>query len=129
MATIILADDDPFLTKIYSTRLSNDGHEVITCADGQTAVDSIKDNEPDLIILDIMLPRLNGLDVLTMVRQDKSLKDIPVVILSNLTHPEEQKEANKRGATAFLPKVKYTPSQVVAALQPYLPKATKKSDK
>ena len=122
MAKIILADDDPFLTKIYSTRLSKDGHEVVTCADGQQALDKILEIKPDLVVLDIMLPKLNGLDVLSAVRAQKNLAKLPIVILTNLIHNEEQTEAMKRGATAFLAKIQFTPSQVMTELEKYLPK-------
>lgn len=120
MAKIILADDDPFMIQIYSTRLSKDGHQIISCTDGQQAVDKAKEINPDLIVLDIMLPKLNGLDALSAIKADSRLKHIPVVILSNLSHPEEREEAQKRGAEEFLAKVQFTPSQVVAVLQKYL---------
>ncbi len=125
MAKILIADDDPFLTQIYSTRLTKDGHQVVACSDGQTALQKAIETKPDLIVLDIMLPQLNGLDVLSSIRENKQLAKIPVIMLSNLTHAEEQEEAKRRGATEFLAKVQMSPSQVVAALQKYLPKATK----
>jgi len=125
MSKILIADDDPFLIQIYSTRLTKDGHQVISCTDGQTALEQITAVKPDLIVLDIMLPKISGLDVLTSIKTDKQLAAIPVVILSNLTHPEEQTEAKNRGADQFLAKVQYTPSQVIAELQKYLPKQTK----
>ncbi len=127
MAKIVIADDDPFLIQIYSTRFSRDGHEVLATTDGQSALDKIKETKPDLVILDIMLPKLSGLDVLSAIKEDRQLSKIPVVILSNLSHAEEQEEAKKRGATEFLAKVQYTPSQVVQALQKYLPKTTSKT--
>ena len=120
MAKIVIADDDPFLIQIYSTRLTKDGHEVISCADGQSALDKIIETKPDLVVMDIMLPKLNGLDVLSAVRANKQLSKIPVVILSNLTHPDEQEEAKKRGATEFLAKIQFTPSQVIKALQKHI---------
>ena len=129
MAKILIADDDPFLTQIYSTRLTKDGHQVEACADGQTALDKTLEIKPDLVILDIMLPKLNGLDVLSAIRDNKQLSKTPVVMLSNLTHAEEQEEAKRRGATEFLPKVQLTPSQVVTALQKYLPKVEKVEEK
>ena len=122
MSKVLLADDDPFLIQIYSTRLNRDGHQVICCADGQQALNQIQEQNPDLVVLDIMLPKLNGLDVLTAIKENKQLAKIPVVILSNLSHAEEQEEAKRRGATEFLAKIDYSPSQVVKALQKYLSK-------
>ena len=127
MSKVLLADDDPFLTQIYSTRLIRDGHQVICCADGQQALNQIKEQNPDLIVLDIMLPKLNGLDILSAVKEDKQLAKIPVIILSNLSHKEEQEEAKSRGATEFLAKVDYTPNQVIMVLQRYLSKTELKN--
>lgn len=120
MPKILIADDDPFLIKIYSTRLRQEGHEVFTCYDGQTALDQIKQNQPDLVVLDIMMPRLHGLDVLAEMRQDKKLKKTPVIFFSNLTHPDDRKEAEELGAAEFLEKAKLTPSQVIAAIHKYV---------
>lgn len=120
MAKVIIADDDPFLIKIYSTRLRQEGHEVITCYDGQTALQQIKEHQPDLAVLDIMMPRLHGLDVLHEMRQDKKLKKIPVIFFSNLTNPDDRKEAEELEASEFLEKAKLTPSQVIAAIHKYI---------
>lgn len=119
MARVLIADDDPFLLKIYSTRLTQDGHEVMTASDGQTALEMAISEKPDLLVLDIMLPRLNGLDVLTELKSNSAANKIAVVFLSNLAQPEEQEEAQKRGADEFLIKARLTPSQVVEALQKY----------
>src|SRR5687768_16246557 len=126
MSKIILADDDPFLIQIYSTRLTKDGHEVITCSDGQQALDTILTQKPDLVVLDIMLPKLNGLDILSSLRENKQFAKLPIIILSNLTHGQEQEDAKKRGATEFMAKINYTPSQVMTELQKYLPKTAEK---
>ncbi len=120
MAKVIIADDDPFLIKIYSTRLRQEGHEVITCIDGQTALEEIKKHAPDLAVLDIMMPRLHGLDVLTEMRKDKKLKKTPVIFFSNLTNPDDLKEAQTLGASEFLEKAKLTPSQVITAIHKYI---------
>jgi CheY-like chemotaxis protein len=122
MSKILIADDDPFLIQIYSTRLAKDDHQVIACNDGQEAIEKILETKPDLIVLDIMLPKLNGLDILSSVRENKQFSKTPIVILSNLTHPQEQEEAKRRGATEFLSKIQYTPSQVITELQKHLPK-------
>lgn len=120
MAKILIADDDPFLIQIYSTRFSKDGYEVETCADGEMALSKAKELKPDLVILDIMLPKMSGLDVLSELKADQSTAKIPVVILSNLTSVEEQEQAMERGAVAFLSKIRHTPSQVVREVEKYL---------
>jgi two-component system alkaline phosphatase synthesis response regulator PhoP len=120
MARILLADDDPFLVQIYSTRLGKDGHEVVTCGDGEAALEKTKEWKPELVVLDIMLPKLTGLEVLASLKGDAGTSKIPVVILSNLTSAEEQDKARELGAVAFLTKVEHTPSQVVKELEKYI---------
>lgn len=120
MSKILIADDDAFLIKIYSTHLRNDGHEVITCTDGQSALDQAIAHNPDVIVLDIMLPRLNGLDVLEELRNHKTTKSTPVICLSNLTQEEEQKAALNLGANEFIIKASLTPSQIIEIVHRYL---------
>ncbi len=127
MAKILIADDDAFLIKIYSTHLRNDGHEVITCTDGQSALDESIAQVPDIIMLDIMLPRMNGLDVLEEIRNHKVTKSIPVICLSNLTQEEEQKAALDLGANEFLIKARLTPSQIIEVIHKYIESSPKKS--
>jgi CheY-like chemotaxis protein len=120
MARILMADDDPSLVQMYSTRLIKDGHEVEVCGDGESALARIKEMKPDLVVLDIMLPKLTGLEVLEMMRADSATSKIPVVVLSNLSSPEEQQKAKELEVAAFLTKVHYTPSQVVSELEKYV---------
>ncbi len=131
MSKILIADDDAFLIKIYSTHLRNDGHEVITCTDGQSALEESIAQTPDIIMLDIMLPRMNGLDVLEEIRKHKLTKSIPVICLSNLTQEEEQQAALDLGANEFLIKARLTPSQIIEVLHKYIeanPKNSKTKD-
>lgn len=130
MSKILIADDDAFLIKIYSTHLQQDGHEVITCTDGQSALEQAISQEPDVILLDIMLPRMNGLDVLEEIRSSRQTKSTPVICLSNLNQDEDQKAALDLGANEFLIKAKLTPSQIIEVVHKYLkaPKSSKSSD-
>lgn len=129
MAKIIFADDDPFLIKIYSNRLIKDGHEVITASDGLTALEKIKQYKPDLIVLDIMLPRMNGMDILSELRTQAAFKKTPVVFLSNLSQDRERSLAEEKGVTEFVVKAEHTPSEIIAILEKYLPAAAKQSAK
>ena len=120
MATILIADDDPFLIKIYSTYLNRDQHQVFTCTDGQTALETAIRETPDVIVLDIMLPRMNGLDVLEELRSNKSTKDIPVICLSNLVQEDDQKLAMDLGAQEFIIKARLTPNEIIQIIHKYI---------
>lgn len=120
MSKILIADDDPFLIKIYSTYLSQDGHQVYTCTDGQSALETAIKNVPDVIVLDIMLPRMNGLDVLEELKNHKDTKNIPVVCLSNLISDDDQKLAIEYGASEFVIKARLTPNEIIEIIQKYL---------
>lgn len=110
---ILLIEDDPFLLEIYSKKLEEAGYVVEVATDGENGLNRIVELHPNLVLLDIILPKLAGLDVLARIKQDKSLEKIPVVILSNLGMDEEIKRAMALGADAYLIKSHYTPSEVV----------------
>lgn len=113
MKSILLVEDDPFLIDIYTTKLKNSGFSVKTATDGEECLDKIKMVMPDLLLLDIVLPGMDGWGVLKNIKKDEKFKDLKVVILSNLGQKEEVEEGIKLGAIKYLIKSQYTPSQVV----------------
>jgi len=84
------------------------------------------EEKPDVIVLDIMLPRLNGLDVLEELRSNKATKDIPVICLSNLVQEEDQKLAMDLGANEFIVKVRLTPNEIIEVIHKYVKPAKEK---
>lgn len=115
MAKIALIEDDALLVRMYQKKLESDGFEVVTAEDGKSGLDLIAKEKPDLVLLDIMMPVMNGFEVLEQLKKEESTKKIPVVILTNLGTDEE--DANKGlelGAIAYLIKSDVVPADVVA---------------
>ena len=113
MKKILLVEDDPLLLDIYTTKLQQSGFEVQTVEEGEKAVVAIQDQKPDIVLLDIVLPHVDGWEILRQVQASEELKRIPIVILSNLGQKEEIEKGLRLGAVKYLIKAHYTPSQVV----------------
>jgi CheY-like chemotaxis protein len=100
---ILLAEDSGFMRVAIERLLTKAGHQVATVADGQQAIQIAKGNIPELILLDMMLPKLSGLEVLDALKQDRRTEHIPVVILTSLSQKNEAKLL-QAGAAAYLTK-------------------------
>ena len=125
MAKILLVEDDPFLTNMYKTRFESSGYEVITARDGETALTMVRQTAPNLIILDVMLPKLGGFSILGEMQKSDMLKKIPVIVWTNLADEESIKKAKGYGVKEFLIKAQNTPTQIVEIVKKYLPVETK----
>lgn len=117
---ILLVEDDPLLVKMYSTKFSTDGFNVLTASDGEQGLKTALAEHPDFIILDVMMPKLSGIDMLTKLKQDPQGAQIPVLVLSNLSQEQEAKRALDLGAKEYLVKANFTPSEVVTKVRAYL---------
>jgi len=120
MKTILLIEDDPFLVDLYTTKFKEMGFKVEVATNGQEGLKKMKLKKPDLLLLDIVLPTIDGWQILEEVRRDDGLKDLKVVILSNLTQKEEVEKGLKLGANKYLIKAHYTPSEVVEEIKKIL---------
>ncbi len=121
MAKILLVDDDPLLVRMYQKKLENDGYTVITADDGDTALAKITEVKPDLILLDIMMPKTNGLQVLAKLKEDKDTANIPVILLTNVYGSDEDIDRGlELGAVAYLVKASNQPKVVVAKVKEIL---------
>lgn len=120
MKNILLVEDDPFLIDIYTTKLKEAGFSVATAQSGDEGLTQAAELMPDLILLDIVLPKTDGWEFLEKIKADNKLKDIKVAVLSNLGQKEEIEKGMKLGATKYLIKAHYTPSQVVAEIKKLL---------
>jgi len=118
---ILLVEDDVFILDMYKIMFKKAGFEVETAVDGEEGVKKAQDGDYDIILLDIMLPKLNGLDVLRAIRKnDCKAKDTPVFLLTNLGQENVIKEAFKIGAQGYLMKANLLPAQVVSQVQEFL---------
>jgi|TARA_B100001971_G_C18086226_1_gene481016 DNA-binding response OmpR family regulator len=118
--TILLAEDDQFLQRMYSTKLRQQGMKVITASDGEKAVSLIQKHKPDIILLDILMPKKDGFVVLEEIKSDSKIKLIPVILLTNLSEVDDIKRARKLGADDYLIKSHFLPSEVIEVLRKYL---------
>jgi len=117
---LMVIEDDPLLTKMYKTKIASEGFRVITAQDGQEGLKKALEYKPDGIILDVMMPKLSGIDMLTRLRQDAYGKNIPVVIISNLSQEAEDGKAKELGVKEYLIKANYTPKEVIERLKQYI---------
>jgi DNA-binding response OmpR family regulator len=120
MAKILFIEDDPLINKIYSTRLKTDGHEVFTAENGEEGLKIAMDNNPDIVILDVMMPRVDGFEVLEKLREDERFKLKPIIMYSNLNNEEEIKRAKQMGVTEFVIKANLSPTQMVEKIKQYI---------
>ncbi len=119
---IMIVEDDIFVMDIYRTKLSGEGFEVIEAENGVEAVKKIKGNIPDLILLDIIMPYMNGLEFLEEIRKEEKYEKIPVILLTNLSQREEIESGMKLGASDYLIKSHFTPSEVLEKVKFFLDK-------
>ncbi len=98
---ILVVEDSQDIRSILSMRLTINGYSVITAQDGQEGLDKAKDEHPDLLILDLMLPKIDGFEVCRMLKFDERHKDIPIIILSALDQQEDREKAIKSGSDAY----------------------------
>jgi len=117
MTKILLVEDDPFLIDIYMTKLKSEGFDLLSAKDGEEALEKIKKDKPALIILDIVLPNMDGWQVLKQIKNIKGAEKIKILVLSNLGQKEEVEKGLRLGADKYLIKSNFTPSQVVAELK------------
>lgn len=118
--SILIVEDDPVLLKMYSEKFGFEGYRVVNAKDGEEALDRAVSDPVDMILLDIMLPKMSGTDFLQRLRQNAKVKDTPVVALTNLAEDEEKQKALKLGVKEYLVKAMQTPEQVVETVKKYL---------
>ena len=121
MAKILLVDDDPLLVRMYQKKLENDGYTVATADDGDVALTQVSAFKPDLILLDVMMPRVNGFQVLSRLKANQETSNIPVILLTNVSGSDEDiNRGLELGAVAYLVKAGNRPSAVVEKVKEIL---------
>jgi len=113
-ATILLAEDDRILRKAGEATLKKRGYAVIAAVDGEDALAKARAHKPDLILLDVIMPKLQGFEVLASLKSDAATRDIPVIMLSNLQDESDVRKATDAGALDYLVKSN-VPLDVLAA--------------
>jgi DNA-binding response OmpR family regulator len=117
---ILLIEDDKFLRELMNKKLLTLGFDVVSAADGESGLVMIKETKPDVVLLDLILPGINGFEVLEKAKQDPEIANIPIVILSNLGQGEDIEKGLALGAKDFLVKAHFTPQEIVNKLKSIL---------
>jgi CheY-like chemotaxis protein len=116
MAKILLVEDDTILVEMYQAKFELEGHDVSVATNGEECLAILKDFQPELILLDILMPKLNGFHVLKEIKKQPDLRQIPVILLTNLGQAEvdmNQELAKALGVNDYLIKSHHTPDEVV----------------
>lgn len=117
---ILIVEDDVFLSGIYQKKFELEGFEVVMADNGEKGFNEAKKKSPDLILLDILLPKLDGFAVLKKLKADNITKDIPVILLTNLGQKDDVEKGVEMGAEDYLIKVHFKPSEVVEKVRQIL---------
>ncbi len=118
--TILIVEDDEFLRELIIRKLTEEGFKVSQAIDGEEGIKKIKEEKPDLVLLDLILPGIDGFEVLAKVKEDSSLISIPVIILSNLGQKEDVEKGLKLGAVDYLIKAHFTPGEIIDKIKAVL---------
>ncbi|MEY2474827.1 MAG: hypothetical protein QOG87_142 [Actinomycetota bacterium] len=103
-ARVLVVDDDPVIQKLLKVNFEMEGYEVLSAADGAEGLDQAKSGSPDVIILDVMMPKMNGLEVLAALKADSETDTIPVILLSAKAQAGDVQAGLDRGANAYVTK-------------------------
>jgi len=125
MKKILMIEDDRFLRKIYRDKLTRAGFDFIEATNGEEGLNKVISESPDLVLLDLILPRKNGFDVLIEMKRNKNTKNIPVIILSNLGQESDIKRGLGLGAQNYLVKTDISLSEVVEKIKEQIIKKEK----
>ncbi|HNV97244.1 MAG TPA: response regulator [bacterium] len=114
---ILIAEDDSFLAQMYSEKLEAEGFTVVLATNGVEAIDRMKLEKPDLILLDLLMPKKDGFEVLQEKIADKNIKSIPVIVLTNLSQNEDIKRCYDLGANDFMIKAYFIPAEIISKIK------------
>ncbi len=113
MKKVLIIEDDTFLQSLEVGKIKKGGYDVITASTGEEGLEKIHEPNISLILLDLMLPKFDGFDILKKVRENESLKNIPVIVFSNLSEEKEVKKAKDLGSTEFMVKSNFTLDELI----------------
>ena len=112
MAKILIIEDDPLMLRMYQKIFKFEGFEVTVASNGEEGIEQTRKEKPTLILLDIMMPKMNGLEVLDKLKNDPVTKKIPIVMLTNLAGSNDAEKALTLGAVKYIVKSEFDPKQV-----------------
>lgn len=110
---ILVVEDDIFISDIYQVKFTQEGFEVAVAVNGLEALKILDNFRPDIILLDIIMPQMDGIETLKKIKNNDKLKNIPIIMLTNISEKEKVEESEEMGVNDYLVKSQFTPSEVV----------------
>lgn len=110
---VALIEDDPLIAEMYTTKFIKEGYDIKHAADGFEGLELVKKEKPDIILLDIIMPKMDGFQVLQELRKEAAFKNTPVIMLTNLGQEEDVQKGRALGATDYFIKTNFTPAAIV----------------
>ena len=114
---ILVIEDDKFLRELMAQKLIKEGFKISEAVDGEEGLKKIKEEKPGLVLLDLILPGIDGFEVLSRMKEDPEVSQTPVIILSNLGQREDVERGLKLGATDYLIKAHFTPGEIIEKIK------------
>jgi len=114
---ILIIEDDKFLRELIARKLTDEGFDIVEAVDGEDGIKKLSETKPDLVLLDLILPSIDGFEVLSRVKADESVAPIPIIILSNLGQKEEVEKGLNLGAVDYLIKAHFTPGEIIEKIK------------
>ena len=114
---VLLVEDDPMIVDMYKMRLEEEGYEVIVTDKGSEAIEIAQKQEPAIILLDVILPEVDGFSVLGTLQEESKTKKIPVIMLTNLGQEADREKGIKLGAREYFVKAEHTPTDIINAVK------------
>jgi CheY-like chemotaxis protein len=114
---ILIVEDDNFVAEVYFTKLSEMGYESLLAQNGREGIEILKKNKIDLILLDILMPIMDGMEMLNEVKKDEKLKSIPVILLTNVGEKDSIQKVREMGVKNYLIKSHFTPAEVIEKIE------------
>jgi CheY-like chemotaxis protein len=128
MTKILLVEDDPLIYRMYQKLFTLEGYETEIAENGQEGLDKLQTFHADIILLDIMMPTMNGVEMLAKLKEDPATKDIPVVVLTNVSDMRVSNEVFSKGANLSIVKSETEPDQVIAWIKSVLAKTAQTAE-
>jgi DNA-binding response OmpR family regulator len=117
---IIVAEDDRFYSSVFKTKLAKEGFEVAIAENGEAALEAVRARRPDLLLLDLIMPVKDGFGVLKELRADDKLKDLKVVVVTNLSQDEDKQRVTALGALDYVVKANVSINEMVAIIKKHM---------
>lgn len=110
---LLIIEDDPLMVRMYQKIFKFEGFDVETAFDGEEGIEKVRKVKPTVVLLDIMMPKMNGLEVLDKIKSDPEIKKIPVIMLTNLAGQQDAEAALEKGAVKYIIKSEHDPKDIV----------------